>query len=206
MPLILEFNKLIADLQKHKKDQAQKRVTFWEDEHQCLASTSRDAVLDLPPLSPWTETPSKTTSTYHDTRGRGGGTQHPGDLPWNPTDSQKTRCRESKAAGNQDSQGGSNPTQSHTTNGNPSGQNSAVQSSGVGVGAVGATGGAGGGDNAENPDNLGGSGKGKRKEGDTEDSGKQMQLAKSHSLTHFSSMLAKIWPILGIFIKREKSV
>ena len=113
----------------------------------------------------------------------------PRDPPWNPTDSQETRCQESKAVGNQDSQGGSNPTQSHTTNKNPSGQNSAIRSSGVGVGAVGATGGVGGGgDDNENPDNLAGSGKGKRKEGDTEDSCKQMQLSKSLMLemdTHF---------------------
>ena len=110
MPLILEFNKLIADLQKHKKDQAQKRVTFWEDKHQCLASMSRDAVLNLPPLSPQTETPSKTTSGYHNTGGQEGGTQCPGDPPRNPTDPWETRPQETEAAGNQSSQGGSNPT------------------------------------------------------------------------------------------------
>ena len=110
MPLILEFNKLIADLQRHKKDQAPKRVTFREDKYQYPASTSRDAILDLPPLSPRMETPCKTTSTYHDTGGRGGGTQCPRDLPWNLTNSQETQSQESKATGNQDSQGGSNPT------------------------------------------------------------------------------------------------
>ena len=52
MPLILEFNKLIADLQGRKKEHAPKRVTFLEDKYQRPAPTSRDTFLDLPHYPP----------------------------------------------------------------------------------------------------------------------------------------------------------
>ena len=73
MPIILELNILIEDLQRQKKGQKQKTVTFWEQEHQQLPSTSRDTILDLPLLSPWTVNPTKTTtSAYQNTGGQGG--------------------------------------------------------------------------------------------------------------------------------------
>ena len=72
MPIILEFHILIEDLQRSKKKtQKQKQgVTFWDQAHQELPTTTGDSLLNLPPLSPRTETPAKTmTSAYHDTGG-----------------------------------------------------------------------------------------------------------------------------------------
>ena len=144
MLIILEFNKVIADLQKQKKVQKQKNSHILGTRTPTTTLNVERCCTKSSPLSPQTETLSKTRPQPTTTPGDKGGTQLPREPPQNPTDSQGDQSWKTGAAGSQRSQGGSNQTQNRTSN--LSGQNASTQGACAGVGATGAGRGAGGGD------------------------------------------------------------